>query len=395
MDLTFSPEQDAFRLRLRHWLAENLPRDWRTDSFAPFAGPHEEAAFLRDWQAKLYRAGWCGLTWPKEYGGAGATVVEQAIFNEELARAQAPEMINRVGINNVGPTLMEHGTEEQKRRFLPAILAAKEIWCQLFSEPGAGSDLAGLQTRAEKDGDGYRLTGQKVWASYAEFSRWGICLARTDAGAPKHKGLTYFIVDMSVPGVQVRPIRQLTGSAEFNEVFLDAVYVPHDLIIGEVDHGWAVAMNTLAHERGTAFLFKEQVKEKIAVERLLQQLRRRRVQGRPVHPALRHDVIDAYIRVEILRLFNLDTMTRLARGENAGADSSFKKLFRTALTQHLHETALALQGPSAQLMRGDRHAVEHGRWQQTFLNSRHASISGGTSEIQRNIIANQILGLRK
>ena len=228
MDLTFTPEQEAFRLRLRRWLAENLPAGWGTDAFAPFASSREEVGFLRDWQAKLYRGGWCGLTWPKEYGGGGAGVVEQAIFNEEMARAQAPEMINRVGINNVGPTLIAHGTEEQKRRFLPKILSAEEIWCQLFSEPGAGSDLAGLQTRAEKDGDGYRLTGQKVWTSYAELSHWGICLARTDGGAPKHKGLTYFIVDMSAPGIERRPVRQLTGSAEFSEVFLDAVYAPRD-----------------------------------------------------------------------------------------------------------------------------------------------------------------------
>jgi alkylation response protein AidB-like acyl-CoA dehydrogenase len=382
-------------MRLRRWLAENLPPGWGTDAFLPFRSYEEEVAFLRDWQAKLYRGGWCGLTWPSEYGGGGATWVEPAIFNEEMARAQAPEMISKVGNNNVGPTLIAHGTEEQKRRFLPKILSAEELWCQLFSEPGAGSDLAGLQTRAEKDGDGYRLTGQKVWASYAEFSRWAICLARTDANAPKHKGLTYFIVDMCAPGIEIRPVRQITGSAEFNEVSLDAVHVPRALMIGKENLGWAVALNTLAHERGTGFLFKEQVKEKIAVDRLVEQLRRRYAEGRPVHPRLRHEVIDAYIRVEILRLLNLDTMTRLARGEDAGADTSLKKEFRTRLTQHLHETALALQGPAAQLMRGDRHAVDHGRWQQAFLSSRHASISGGTSEIQLNIIATQVLGLPK
>jgi len=395
MDLSFTSQQAAFRMRLRRWLAEHLPAGWGTDGFLPFGNYEEEVAFLRDWQSKLHRGGWCGLAWPREYGGGGATLVEQAIFNEEMARAQAPEMIGKVGINNVGPTLIAHGTEEQKRRFLPKVLSAEEIWCQLFSEPDAGSDLAGLRTRAEKEGDGYRLTGQKVWASYAEFSRWAICLARTDADAPKHKGLTYFIVDMHAPGVKICPVRQMTGSAEFSEVFLDAVYVPRAHVIGNENDGWAVAMNTLAHERGTGFLFKEQVKEKIAVDRLVEQLRRCSAQGRPVHPAVRDEVINAYIHVEIMRLLNLDTMTRLARGEAAGADTSLKKEFRSRLTRHLHETALALQGPAAQLMNGDPHAVDHGRWQHTFLWSRAASIAGGTSEIQLNIIATRMLGLPK
>ncbi|MFI5367143.1 MAG: acyl-CoA dehydrogenase family protein [Candidatus Binatia bacterium] len=302
MDLSFTSQQAAFRMRLRRWLAEHLPPGWGTDGFLPFGNYEEEVAFLRDWQSKLHRGGWCGLAWPREYGGGGATLVEQAIFNEEMARAQAPEMIGKVGINNVGPTLIAHGTEEQKRRFLPKVLSAEEIWCQLFSEPDAGSDLAGLRTRAEKEGDGYRLTGQKVWTSYAEFSRWAICLARTEADAPKHKGLTYFIVDMHAPGVKIRPVRQMTGSAEFSEVFLDAVYVPRARVIGIENDGWAVAMNTLAHERGTSFLFKEQVKEKIAVDRLVEHLRRCSAQGRPVHPAVRDEVIIAYIHVEIMRL---------------------------------------------------------------------------------------------
>ncbi|MFQ5666085.1 MAG: acyl-CoA dehydrogenase family protein [Candidatus Binatia bacterium] len=395
MDLTFTPEQEKFRLRLRRWLAENLPPGWGTDAYAAFASYEEEVAFLRAWQAKLHRGGWTGLSWPKEYGGAGATLVEQAIFNEEMARAQAPEMINKVGNNNVGPTLIAHGSEEQKRRFLAKILSAEEIWCQLFSEPGAGSDLAGLRTRAERTGDGYRLTGQKVWTSYAEFSRWAICLARTHPAAPKHKGLTYFIVDMHAPGIHVRPLRQMTGGTEFNEVFLDAVWVPRDFVIGKENDGWAVAMNTLAHERGTGYLFKEQVKHKIAVDRLVRLVRKRQAAGRPVHPALRAEVVKAYIRVEIMRLLNLDTMTRLARGQDAGADTSLKKEFWTRLSQHLHETALAVEGPAAQLVAGDPQAIDQGRWQQTFLYSRSSSISGGTSEIQLNIIATRLLGLPK
>jgi alkylation response protein AidB-like acyl-CoA dehydrogenase len=393
MDLTFTPEQEDFRLRLRRWLAGNLPPGWGADQAPPYTTYEEEVAFLKDWQGKVFRGGWCGLAWPREYGGAGATLVEQCIYNEEMARAQAPELINKVGVNNVGPTLIMHGTEEQKHRFLPGILSGDEIWCQLFSEPGAGSDLAGLRMRADRDGDGYRLTGQKVWTSYAEFSRWGICLARTDQDAPKHKGITYFIVDMEERGIEIRPLRQITGGTEFNEVFLDSVFVPRKFVIGAENDGWAVAMNTLAHERGTNYLFKEQVKHKIAVDQLVRFLRRRRAQGRPVSPTLRARAIDAFIRVEILRYLNLDTMTRLSRGAEAGADSSLKKEFWTRLSQDLHETWMAAQDASSQLMPEDERAIEHGRWQQTFLYSRSASISGGTSEVQLNIIASRLLGL--
>lgn len=393
MDLTYSPEQEAFRQRVRGWLIDNLPRGWGSDEFPAFASYEAEVQFMRDWQAKLYHAGWCGLSWPKEYGGGGATWIEQAIYNEEMGRAQAPELINKVGVNNVGPTLINYGTEEQKQRFLAKILSAGDIWCQLFSEPGAGSDLASLRTRAERDGDGYRLTGQKVWTSYAEFSRWGICLARTDPNVPKHKGITYMIVDMQAPGISIRPLRQITGSSEFNEVFMDAVYVPRDLVIGGENEGWQIAMNTLAHERGTAYLFKEQVKQKIAVDRLIAWVREQRAQGRGLHPALRAEIAKAYVNVEILRMMNLDTMTRLERGIEAGPETSLKKEFWTRLTQHLHETALAAQGPSAQLLGEDPRAIDQGRFQNSFLYSRSQSISGGTSEVQLNIVAQRLLGL--
>lgn len=393
MDLSFAPEQEAFRQRLRTWLAEHLPKGWGTPEFERFESYHDEVAFLTGWQRTLSEGGWCGLTWPKSYGGMGAGIVEQAIYNEEMARAQAPELINKVGVNNVGPTLMMHGTEEQRRRFLAKILSAEEIWSQLFSEPGAGSDLAGLRTRADADGDGFRLTGQKVWTSYADFSQFAICLARTNPDVPKHKGITYFIVDMSSPGIEIRPLKQMTGDAEFNEVFLDNVFVPREYVIGGVDRGWQVAMDTLAHERGTNYLFKEQVNNKIAITRLIEQLRQRAEAGTPVHPALRQQVVDTLIKVEIMRLHNLDTMTRLARGKEAGAETSVKKEFWNRMAQQLHETALAIQGPYSQLIGGDPHAVDHGRWQRSFLYSRSWTISGGTSEVQLNIIANRLLGL--
>jgi alkylation response protein AidB-like acyl-CoA dehydrogenase len=391
VDLTPPPDAEAFRARLRAWLRENVPRG----PAAPLPGSEEEVEYLRGWQRALYEAGWCGLTWPKEHGGQGLGFIEQVIYDEETARAQAPELINKVGVNNVGPTLIAHGTTEQRNRFLSRILSAEDIWCQLFSEPGAGSDLASLHTIAARDGDGYRLTGQKVWTSYAHFSRWAICLARTDPAAAKHRGITYFIVDMHAPGIDIRPLRQMTGSAEFNEVFLDAVYVPREFVIGRENEGWQVAMATLAHERGTGYLFKEQVKAKIAVDRLLELARERARSGQPLHHAIRAQIVDAYVRVEILRLLNLDTMTRLAQGRAPGAESSLKKEFWTRLVQHLHETLMAVEGPYSQLMSPDPRALDGGRWQQTFLYSRSQSISGGTSEVQMNVVAQRMLGLPK
>ncbi|MCX8072659.1 MAG: acyl-CoA dehydrogenase family protein [Candidatus Binatia bacterium] len=395
MDLRFKPEHEEFRRRLRVWLQENLPPGWSSGAIPSFERFEDEVAFLREWQAKLHAAGYAGILWPKEYGGAGLGAVEQIIFNEEMARAQAPELINKVGVHNVGPTLIRYGTEEQKRRYLPKILSADEIWCQLFSEPAAGSDLASLRTRAERDGDGYRLSGQKVWTSYAQVSRWAICLARTDPSAPKYQGISYFIVDMQAPGITVRPLRQITGSSEFNEVFLDAVYVPRENLIGPENGGWHIAMHTLAHERGTGYLFKEQVKHRIAVNRLLAILRERQRRGQPVHPVLRQAVADAFIRVEILRFHNYDTMARLERGEVPGPETSLKKEFWNRLSQQLYETAMAIQGPWAQLYGDEPRAVDGGRWQSSYLYSRSVTISGGTSEIQLNIVAHRMLGLPK
>lgn len=393
MELRFRPEHEEFRQRLRAWLRANLPPESELPPHKSFACFEEEVAFLRQWQAKLHAAGYAGILWPKEYGGAGLGMMEQIIFNEEMARAQAPELINKVGVHNVGPTLIEHGTEEQKKRYLPKILSAEEIWCQLFSEPCAGSDLAGLRTRAERDGDGYRLTGQKVWTSYAQVARWAICLARTDPTAPKYRGISYFIVDMHAPGITVRPLRQMTGSAEFNEVFLDAVYVPRQNLIGPENGGWQIAMHTLAHERGTGYLFKEQVKHKIAIDRLLAILRERQMRGERIHPVIRQAIADAFIRVEILRLHNYDTMVRLERGQAPGPETSLKKEFWNRLSQHVYETAMAIQGPWAQLYVGDQRAWHGGQWQNAYLYSRSVTISGGTSEIQLNIIAQRMLGL--
>ncbi len=264
MDLSFTPEELAFALEVRSWLAANVTIPPRFENIA------DEVEFGRRWQARLADGRWVGIHWPAEYGGRGASPVEVAIFNMEYARSRALQPINRVGINLAGPTLLADGTEDQKARWLPPILTAGEIWCQLFSEPDAGSDLASLKTRAQRVDDGWLLSGQKVWTSYAQFARWGICLARTDPDVPKHKGISYVVVDMTAPGIEVRPLVQITGDAEFNEVFLDEVFIPDDQVVGALHNGWAVANTTLAHERGTAFPFKEQVVHEVYLDELWQ-----------------------------------------------------------------------------------------------------------------------------
>src|SRR5881296_979841 len=364
MDFAYSSSDERFRQELRAWLANNKPA--RAERV-----PHDDAslaaevAFLRAWQRSLHAAGYVGLLWPREYGGRGARPTEQAILNQELARARAPQLLNRVGVNNTGPTLIAHGTEAQKRRFLPPILSADEIWCQLFAEP---------------DGDGFVVSGQKVWTSYAQFSRWAILLARTDPSLPRHRGLTYFILDMESPGITTRPLRQLTGSTEFSEVFLDAVRVPRAHVVGVVNQGWEIALTTLAHERGTGFAFKEQVLQRIAVEDLVRLARER---GRAADPVVRQEIARGWIEVELMRLMNCRTLTRLERGEEPGPESSLVKLFWASLTQRLHQLALELEGPYATLVAGSRRAVEDGRWQQAFLWSHVGAIAGGTSAIQR------------
>jgi alkylation response protein AidB-like acyl-CoA dehydrogenase len=375
MDFSYTTAEQAFRAELRAWLSRNVPRD------APPESLEEEAAFLTAWQRRMYDAGWVAVHWPREHGGRGASLTETAIFQEEMARARAPQMMNRVGINNVGPTLIAHGTDAQRRRYLAKILSAEEIWCQLYSEPNAGSDLAALRCRAERQGDHFLVNGQKVWTSYAQFAAFGILLARTDPAAPPHRGISCLLVDMRSPGITIRPLRQLTGSAEFSETFFDNVVVPRENLIGVEHAGWTVATTTLAHERGTAFSFKEQVLHKIYVDELGELLR---ADGAAADPVLRQRYAACAMGVELMRLHNCGTMTRLARGELPGAESSIVKLFWADLTQELTALGVDLLGPAAQLV---------GRWQQRMLWSRCASIAGGTNEIQRNIIAQRLLGL--
>jgi len=384
VDLSFTPEEQAFADEIRGWLVANLELP------PSFPSLTEEIEWGREWQAKLARDRWIGIHWPHEYGGRGASPVQVAIFNMEYARSRALQPVNRVGINLAGPTLLAHGTDEQKQRWLPSILDAREIWCQLFSEPGAGSDLAGLSTRATPVEGGWLLSGQKVWTSYAQFARWGICLARTDPDAPRHRGISYLVVDMEADGIEVRPLVQITGEAEFNEVFFDDAFVPSDHLVGAANQGWAVANTTLAHERGTAFPFKEQVVHEVYLDELYALALAEGVLDRV-------DVSDglaqSFVELRVLRLHNLRTLSRLERGIEPGPESSWIKLAWTDMTQHLSDVALGLTGDAGPLWRGAHHVPGDGRWQRQWLWSKAASIAGGTSEVQRTIIGERLLGL--
>jgi len=378
-----SGEELAFRDEIRAWLEANVDVPER------FASLEEEFAWGREWQARLAADRWVGIHWPEEYGGRGATPLQLAIFNLEYARSRAPQPVNRNGINHVGPTLLAHGTESQKARFLPPILDAREIWCQLFSEPGAGSDLASLTTRAIETEGGWVLQGQKVWTSYAQFARWGIALVRTDPDLPKHRGLSYLVVDMTSPGVEIRPLVTITGESEFNEVFLDEVFVPTDCLVGERNRGWAVANTTLAHERGT-FPFKEEVVHGVYLEelyRLAEEL------GTIDDPDVADALAAAAVKLRVLRLANLRTLTKLAKGEELGPESSVVKLTWSDMTQTMSDAALSVVSAAAPLWEGASANPSGGTWQRQWLWSKAATIAGGTSEVQRTVIGDRILGL--
>jgi alkylation response protein AidB-like acyl-CoA dehydrogenase len=384
VNLTLGADEERFRDEARAWLDAHVEPTPEFDSF------DEEFAWGRRWQARLAEDRWVGIHWPVEYGGRAATPLQVAIFNMEYARSRAPQPVNRTGVNLVGPTLLTHGDGAQRSRWLPGILSADEIWCQLFSEPGAGSDLAGLSTRATPADDGWVLDGQKVWTSYAQHSRWGIALVRSDPDAPRHHGISCMAVDMQSPGIEVRPLVTMTGEAEFNEVFLDEVFVPGDQVIGEVHAGWSVANTTLAHERGTTFPFKEQVVHEVYLDQLLHLAA---AEGSFDDPLVADQLVDAYVKLRVLRLHNWRTMTRLARGIEPGPESSVVKLAWTDMTQQLSDAALSVVGDASPLWAGADGDPGRGRWQRQWLWSKASSIAGGTSEIQRTIIGDRILGL--
>ena len=375
MDLTFDERETAFRDELRAWFAANDPGP------EPHDAEDLHYAWRRDFQRRLYEAGWAAPHWPVQYGGRGATLTQSAIYFEELGRARAPLPANVLGLLLGGPTLMSWGTEEQKDRFLDPILSGEEIWCQGFSEPEAGSDLAALKTRAVRDGDGWVVTGQKVWTSGAQYARWCMLVARTDAEAPKHKGLTYFLMDMDQPGIQVRPLRQITGESEFNELFIEGARIPDEHVIGGVGNGWKVALTTLMNERaGLAFFLQ------IRLRRLLDDL----IGEAAARGLLDDDVVadrlgDLHVRTEILRLTAYRGLTAIEKYGQPGPEGSLTKWMWSDANQQLTELAADLLGPEA--------LVAGSRWGYELLRARGNSIEGGTTEILKNIVAERVLGL--
>jgi len=395
MDFKLSPGEEKFRAELRAWLDAHGPGDWgRIRRSLPTREAQIE--FLIGWQRALHGAGYVGLHWPARYGGRGATVIEQAIFYEEMARARAPELPNAIGLDMAGPAIICHGTDAQKEIHLSKILSADHIFCQGFSEPNAGSDLAAVQTRAERKNGCFVINGQKVWTSYAHYANWCILLTRTDPAAPKHKGLTYFIVDMKSPGFIVKPLRQMSGDAEFNELYFDNVEVPVQNVVGRENGGWEVAITTLMFERGPRALSRQLILRQGLAE-ALELARATTRHGVPASkdPVVRQRLAQAYIDAETLRLSNLRILTRLLRGEQPGPEGSASKLVFSETWQRLLEIGLELQGPYAALWQGSGRAVADGWWQYRHLRSRGDTIAGGTSEIMKNILAERVLGLPK
>jgi alkylation response protein AidB-like acyl-CoA dehydrogenase len=380
-----SPQDEDFRSRAAQWLAENL-----TGQFAELRGAggpgreHEAHAGRLAWNRHLAAAGWTCLGWPAEYGGRGATLTQQVIFHEEYARSGAPARVAIVGEELLGPTLIALGTPEQRRRFLPPIAAAGELWCQGYSEPGAGSDLAAVTTAAALDGDQWVITGQKVWTSLAHVADWCFVLARTQPGSRRSAGLSYLLVPMHQPGITVRPIRQLTGTAEFNEVVFDGARTERDLVVGGVGNGWRVATATLALERGAAML-GQQVGFRRELDALVDLARRT-----GIDPVLRDKLARAWIGLEVLRAHALRTLAQPA-GEGTGAEASVLKLLWSRWHQRLGELAMEVRGASAMVARAAPYDLDD--WQRLFLFGRAETIYGGSDEIQRNIIAERALGL--
>jgi alkylation response protein AidB-like acyl-CoA dehydrogenase len=393
MDFTFSEAELAFAEEARSWLETNVPPAWRRDHAWTRAEDPLWLEIARDWQRRLFEGGWAAIAWPREHGGRGATVIERWLFDQQLDLVGAPRPVAASYVDLIGPAILQHGTDAQRRRFLRPLLSGEELWCQGFSEPGAGSDLASLRTRAERRGDGYLVNGQKVWTSHADIADWCFLLCRTEPDAPKHRGLSLLLVDMRTPGITVRPLRQMTGDAEFSEVFFEDVAVPLERMVGAPGVGWQIAMGILAHERGPVWTFTFQRKIRRSFEQLVR-LARERATGQATLADLevRQRLAQAYIEVELLRLVGYRSLTRLIRTGTPGVESSIEKVLGSETDQRLQEVAVALLGPHAALA-GGPHAVEDGSICRSYLYARSETIMGGTSEIQRNVIAQRILGL--
>ena len=386
MDFQFSEEQQQFRVELRAWLKENLERPWIEELRDPNNDEKKLFDIRRSWQGKLNEAGYLGIHWPKEWGGRGLTVVEQAIFSAESIHA--PPIASRVGINLLGPALIHHATEKQRRRFIPKMLSGEEVWCQGFSEPDAGSDLAALRTRAVPDGEDFRLEGQKVWTTFAPWSDWIFVLARTDPD-DRYGGITFFLFSLHQAGIEVRPIRQITGESEFGEVFFNGALAKREHIVGGIGEGWKIAMTVLAYERGSMSLahlahFDHYLKD------LVQGLREK---GALKRTDVREKIARLLVEKEVLRANGYRTLATLASGQAPGPEASLEKIFWSEYSKRLADAALDLLGLQAQLLVRSPYARAHMDWAQEALYSRAVTIYAGSSEIQRNIISKRILKL--
>ncbi|HEX7134227.1 MAG TPA: acyl-CoA dehydrogenase family protein [Iamia sp.] len=388
MDFDDTPREASFRSEARAWLdahapAKGSPEDFSGGYLDGAADASAHIARATEWQRLLFDHGWAGITWPEAYGGRGQGALESSIWNQEMARYGVTVGPFAVGIGMAGPTILRHGTAAQRERFLRPMLRGDEMWCQLFSEPEAGSDLAALRTRAIRDGDEWVVDGQKVWTSSADHADWGILLVRTDPDATKRKGITYFLVDMRTPGIEVRPLRQMTGSSHFSEVFLDGVRIPHDNVLGDVHGGWAVTATTLANERGL-IAGGNKASDAAALCGLATEL------GRGDDPVLRQKLVDCWIRQRIQQYHGYRLQTALSQGRQPGPETSIMKLFAAEYLRRLGAAALELLGADGMRTGG---GAADGAWQARFLHAPAIGIAGGSNEVQRNIIGERVLGL--
>jgi alkylation response protein AidB-like acyl-CoA dehydrogenase len=393
MDFSYTPSEEAFRNELRSWLEENLPEGWIEGTYSIPTGEKENSQFLRDWQRKLFEGGWAGISWPKKYGGRGVTLIEEVIYEQEMARVKAPMMLNIIGIAMVGPTLLQMGTDEQKERYLSKILNGEEIWCQGYSEPNAGSDLAAIQTKAVKQGDKWIINGQKIWTSFAHLADRCFLLARTENTGKKHEGITAFLVDMNQEGVETRTIRSINDRRDFNEMFFnDAIAYEAD-VVGEVNQGWRVSLALLNHERvGVArqtFRLQKQYEELVDMAKSLKKNDRPMIQD----PLVRQKLVEFRAKSRAILLTYYRHLTNALKTGRPGPEGSIDKIFSSELGQEMLNFAMSLQGSANTLWKED--AAVNPRWQQEYLRSFAYTIEGGTTEIQKNIVAERVLGLPK
>ncbi|MFF2289492.1 acyl-CoA dehydrogenase family protein [Peribacillus butanolivorans] len=394
MDFSFTTKEEEFRHELRTWLEENLPEGWLDGTSKISKNEGEYAIFLRNWQRKLYEGGWAAIAWPKKYGGREATLMEEIVYQQEMVRVKAPALVNYVGIHMVAPTLMQIGTEEQKSKYIQKILTGEEVWCQGYSEPNAGSDLSAIQTSAVKDGDRWIINGQKVWTSFGHLADRCFLLARTNRFDKKHKGITVFLLDMNQPGVETRPIIQMDGQHDFNEVYLNDAIAYDAEIVGEVDEGWKVTIALLMHERtgigGQVFTLEQQFNELVSLTKELKE------DDKPLmaNPLVRKEMIDLYTRTRGSLLNYYRNLTKTLKNGHPGAEGSMDKLMVSELTKELLSQSISLQGHQGVLWKEDS-ITANSYWQDNYLYSFGQTIGGGTSEIQKNTIGERILGLPK